>query len=128
MRLSFSIVRFTGLATLALCGVLTLAGCPKQENFPTALDLTVPATPANFVITRSSGTLYTFEWEAVPGAVAYRLYLLGGGLGADEFLAEATLTQITDLDLGAVVKGLQFAVSAVNAEHVEGFRAVATAP
>jgi hypothetical protein len=127
MRLTFSIARFTAVAA-TLCGLLVLAGCPKQEDFPAAFDGTVPATPTNFVITNSSGTLYTFEWQAVPGAVNYRLYLLGGGLGPDEFLAETTVTQIPDLDLGAVVKGLQFAVSAVNAENVEGFRAVAVAP
>jgi hypothetical protein len=127
MRLLFSIARFSAMAA-AVCGLLLVTACPKQENFPEAIDVTVPATPSNFVITNSSGTLYTFEWQAVPGAVNYRLYLLGGGLGPDEFLAETTVTQIPDLDLGAVVKGLQFAVSAVNAEHVEGFRAVAVAP
>ncbi len=127
MRLLFSIVRF-GAVALGLCGLLLVRACPKQEDFPEAIDATVPATPTNFVITNTSGTLYTFEWQAVPGAVSYRLYLLGGGLGPDEFLATTTVTQIPDLDLGAVVKGLQFAVSAVNAEHVEGFRAVAVAP
>jgi len=128
MRLSFSIARFTGLATLALCGVLMLAGCPKQEDFPAALDVTAPATPANFVITNPSGTTYTFEWTAVTGAVNYRLYLLGNGLGPDELLGETTETNFTPPAFGFSAKGLQFAVSAVSDEGVEGFRAVATAP
>lgn len=127
MRLSFSMLRFAAVATV-LCGALVLAGCPKQDDFPAALDLTVPATPTNFVITNPSGTTYTFEWTAVSGATEYRIYLLGNGLGPDELLAETTATSVTPPAFGFSAEGLQFAVSAVSDEGVEGFRAVATAP
>ena len=128
MRLSFSIARWSAV-TVALCGVLVLAGCPKQDDFPAALNVTAPATPTNFVITNPSGTTYTFEWTAVSGPVDhYRLYLLGNGLGPDELLAETTLTSITPPAFGFSAEGLQFAGSAVSDEGVEGFRAVATAP
>jgi len=129
MRVSPSLGRFGRVAAVTLFGVLVLAGCPKQEDFPTALELDVPDTPADFVISNPSGTTYTFEWTAVAGSVDhYRLYLLGNGLGPDELLAETALTSLTPPAFGFDAGGLQFAVSAVSTEGVEGQRAVATAP
>ncbi len=128
MRVSPSFGRFGRVAAVTLFGVLVLVGCPKQDDFPTALELDVPETPADFVISNPSGTTYTFEWTTVPGAVNYRLYLLGNGLGPDELLGETNSTSFTPPPFGFSAKRLQFAVSAVNAEHVEGFRAVAEAP
>ncbi len=112
-----------GLASMAL------VGCPKQEDFPAALDLVVPPTPTNFVISNPSGTTYDFAWEVSdPSQVdVYRLYLLGGGFGPDELLLETPTPSHTQT-FGFSVTGLQFAVSAVNVEGVEGYRDAETAP
>ncbi|HXV14926.1 MAG TPA: hypothetical protein VEC56_12040 [Candidatus Krumholzibacteria bacterium] len=114
-RLSF---RAAALALPIL--LLGVAGCPKQEDFPVALDLDVPPTPFNFVIS-NAGTNYTFAWEVSdPAAVDhYLVYLLGGGLAPNEVIIETALTSVT-YDVGFSLAGLQFAVSAVSAQGVEG--------
>jgi hypothetical protein len=113
----------------ALCGALlfVLAGCPKQENFPAALDVDVPPTPTNFVIT-ASGTDYTFEWEISDATDVqnYRLYVIGLGL-TPELLAEPTTTSVQQT-LPYNVTGLQFGVSAVSNGNIEGEMVFADAP
>jgi hypothetical protein len=117
------------------CGVLVLVlgGCPKHENFPTALEITVPPTPSNFNITvPSSSTTYTFEWEiSDPASVkGYRLYNIGL-FATPELLADETTitgTEVTPPAFGYSLSGLQFGVSAVSIDNVEGPMAVAVAP
>ncbi len=114
---------------LALAVLLVgVVGCPKQENFPAALDVVVPPTPDTFTIINPSGTAYEFDWAVSdPTNVDhYRLYLLGGIQGA-ELLVETTEV-FYDVTFGFSVEGLQFAISAVTAEGVEGYRAEAIAP
>lgn len=122
---------FKQCALTVACGalLLVLAGCPKHENFPTELDIVVPPTPSNFSITVAPGTTdYTFEWEiSDPADVKnYRLYVIGLSL-TPELLAEPTglLVQQT---LPYSVSGLQFGVSSVSTDNVEGAMAVADAP
>lgn len=121
------------LATLVLAILLVgVVGCPKQEDFPAALDLTVPPTPTNFVITRVDPDLtdYDFSWSVGdPTDVDhYRMYLIGGGqLGQDEVLFETPNTTYP-ATFGFELTGLQFAVSAVSQQGVEGHRKYATAP
>jgi hypothetical protein len=126
---STQVLKRTGLA--AACGVLllVLGGCPKHEDFPTALEITVPPTPSNFNITVPvSSTTYTFEWEiSDPTDVkGYRLYLIGLAPNP-EFLAETTSLQIVQT-FASSLTGLQFGVSAVSNDNVEGLMALATAP
>ncbi len=121
------------MATFALAILLVgVVGCPKQEDFPAALDLVVPPTPANFVITRVDPDLndYDFSWTvADPTNVDhYRMYLIGGGqFGQDELLFETPNTTYP-ATFGFELTGLQFAVSAVSQQGVEGQRMLATAP
>lgn len=112
--------------------LLGVVGCPKQESFPAALDVVAPPTPTNFVITRvdPQDFDYDFSWSVSdPGAVDhYRVYLIGGGaLGGDELLFETPNT-FYPATFTFSLTGLQFAVSAVSPENVEGNRRVATAP
>jgi hypothetical protein len=119
----------------AACGilVLVLGGCPKHENLPTALEITVPPAPSNFNITvPASSTTYTFEWEiSDPANVkGYRLYNIGL-FATPELLADETTitgTEITPPAFGYSLAGLQFGVSAVSTDNVEGPMTIATAP
>jgi hypothetical protein len=114
--------------TLAFISLGTL-GCPEQENLPAAPDLVAPPTPSDFVITLMSGTQYNFAWAVSdPTNVdRYRVYLLGGGFVPDELLFETTLTS-DQHDAGISLRGLQFAVTAVSPDGIEGDGPVATAP
>jgi hypothetical protein len=119
-------------ALAAACGalVLVLGGCPKHENFPTELDVTVPPTPSNLTITvPDASTTYTFEWEiSDPTNVkGYRLYSIGL-FPTPELLAETTSTQVTPPAFGYSLTGLQFGVSAVSTDNVEGAMTTAVAP
>lgn len=109
-------------------------GCPKHENLPTAPDYVTPPTPTNFVITLVDAQLnppeytYDFSW-AVSNANQvdhYRLYVLGGGVIPDQLLFETpntTFPYTFDYSLA----GLQFAVSAVSPDGIEGQGRVAIA-
>jgi hypothetical protein len=129
MHFSRSTHRTSFRATVIALPMLLLGavGCPKQEDFPAALDLDVPPTPTNFVIS-NAGTNYTFAWDVSdPLAVDhYLVYLLGGGLAPDEVIIETPLTSVS-YDVGFSLAGLQFAVSAVSAQGVEGEWTVRTA-
>lgn len=130
MHGSPSIHRFALRAAFALLAISLLAvvGCPKQEDFPAALDLDVPPTATSFDIT-NQGTVYTFAWTlSDPTEVDhYLIYLLGGEFAADEVIVETTDNPWI-YDPGISLTGLQFAVSAVSAQGVEGERRVQTAP
>lgn len=125
---SSSSIRRAAIAILAST-VLALVGCPKQEDFPAALNLVVPPTPTNFDITNTGGTAYSFAWTiSDPTNVDhYLIYILGGGVLPDELLAE-TNENPWPYNPGIDLEDLQFAVSAVSTQGVEGERAVATAP
>jgi hypothetical protein len=102
-------------------------GCPKQENFPAALDLVVPPTPTNFeIITQAPGS-YSFEWEISDPTVVdhYLIRILGQGVLDDEIIAETNLNPFP-YNPGISLTGLQFAVSSVSTQGVEGDRAVDT--
>lgn len=132
MRFSRSTVRVPMIALSLAVLLLGVVGCPKQEDFPAALDVEVPPTPTNFVITRVDPTEfdYDFSWSiSDPAAVDhYRVYLVGGGaLGGDELLFETPNT-FYPATFTFSLTGLQFAVSAVSPGSVEGNRRVAVAP
>lgn len=114
-----------------MVSLLGVVGCPKQEDFPAALDLVVPPTPTNFVITRvdPQDFDYDFTWEVNdPTDVdRYRVYLLGTGLIPDELLFETTNPFYYGTFTFSLT-GLQFAVAAVSTQGVEGERAVEEAP
>jgi hypothetical protein len=114
--------------SLALVSLVAL-GCPKQADFPSTLDVVVPPQPTNFVITNPQGLDYDFSWEVSdPGDIDhYRVYLVGGQLAPDELLFETpNTTYLATLQFPAT--GLQFSVSSVSTEGVEGHRTVTTAP
>jgi hypothetical protein len=119
-------VRATTLALAVLA--LGVLGCPKQEDFPAALDLTAPPTPSDFEIIDNGQTAYRFQWVVSdPTNVdRYRLYLMGGPFGP-ELVYEGT-DPFYDETFGFSIQDLQFAVSAVGTNDVEGYRTVATAP
>ena len=129
MHCSTSTRRFMARAAVAFLSLSLLAvvGCPKQEDFPASLDLVVPPTPTNFQIT-NTGTAYTFAWTlSDPTDVDhYLIYVLGGEFLEDELLAETTENPF-DYNPGISLAGLQFAVSAVSTQGVEGERAFAMA-
>ncbi|HEX5132958.1 MAG TPA: hypothetical protein VFX92_10780 [Candidatus Krumholzibacteria bacterium] len=131
MRVSNRVFRTLALLAGILITVLAVSGCPKQEDFPTALDLPAPPTPANFVITQPSPDAfdYDFAWDiSDPGSVdRYRIYLLGSGFTGDELVVETEQTSF-QATFPFSVSGARFAVSAVSTESVEGARAVADAP
>ena len=116
------------VATLAVA-LLSLGalGCPKQEDLPTAPDFVVPPTPTNFVITLVDAQVnppeysYDFSWTVSdPSQVDhYRLYLLGGGFVPDELLFETPNTTYPAV-FSYSLAGLQFAVSAVSPDGIEG--------
>jgi hypothetical protein len=120
------------LLSLALTAtVAVLTGCPKHEDFPQAINLQVPPTPSNFVITQPDTMLfdYDFNWSVDdPTHVEfYRVYLSGQGVGPDELLTETNLTAfLATFPFSA--SGVRFAVSAVSEDHVEGAKAHAVAP
>ena len=126
---SIQLFRRAGLVMASGALLLVLGGCPKHENFPTALDVDVPPTPANFAITVAPGTTdYTFEWEISDpaGVKNYRLYVIGLSL-LPELLAEPTTTTVSRT-LPYSVAGLQFGVSAVSEGNIEGTMVIADAP
>lgn len=127
MRIATGLMR--GALLVAVVGALALAaGCKKHEDFPAPLDVVVPPTPANFVITNPQGNDYDLSWEiSDAGAVKnYRLYLVGLGL-APELLAEPATTTFP-ITLSFDATGLQFGVSAVSTDNVEGKMATAVVP
>lgn len=132
MRFHLSTRQIHVPAALALAILaLGMLGCPKQEDFPAALDVVAPPTPSNFVITRvdpQGGFDYDFAWTiSDPSEVDfYRVYLVGGGpLGADELIFETPdTTYLTTFTFS--LDGLQFAVSAVSDGGIEGERRVTT--
>jgi hypothetical protein len=113
---------------LLVVSLAAVVGCPKQEDFPAALDLVVPPTPSDFVIT-NVGTAYTFSWNTSdPTDVDhYVIYLLGGGFVPDEVWDEAPSSPYS-YDNGVYLTNLHFAVSAISTQGVEGERAEAVAP
>jgi len=121
--------RIRGFALAALAASLAfVTACPKQEDFPAALDVIVPPTPEDFVITNPQDNDYDLNWTiSDPGDVKnYRLYLVGLGL-APELLAEPTTTTYP-ITLPFDAGGLQFGLSAVSTDNVEGAMVVATVP
>jgi hypothetical protein len=129
MHASSSIRRFAAGAAVVIFSstLLALVGCPKQEDFPAALDLVAPPTPTDFDIT-NTGTAYSFAWTiSDPTDVDhYLIRILGQGVLADEVIAETTDNPFA-YNPGISLAGLQFAVSSVSTQGVEGGRAVATA-
>jgi hypothetical protein len=110
-----------------------VVGCPKHEDFPTALDLVVPPTPNTFVINYvgpnpQGGFDYDLTWSvADPTNVDhYRLYLLDVGPAA-ELVAETNLTTYP-VTFQFRITDLRLAVSTVSPEGVEGEWRTQTAP
>ena len=101
-----------------------------SRNFGTSdlvIRMVVPPTPTNFQITKT-GTAYSFAWVLDPTVVDhYLIYVLGGEFAPDELIAETTENPFS-YDIGLSLQGLQFAVSAVSTQGVEGEQAIATAP
>ena len=127
-------------ALLVVCGALAgvLAGCPKHENLPTALDLVVAAAPDSFRITalgvNENGTFdYDLTWRIDDSAVVdrYRLYLVGAGF-TPELVHETTPEETDALALPVRLpsngQGLQFGLSSVSTGSVESAMTIATIP
>jgi hypothetical protein len=120
------------LALPAFVLLFALAGCPKHENFPTQLDLTVAPAPSDFVINAlpfASGTYdYDLTWTVSdPTNVDhYRLYLLGTGL-APELVAEPTGNALP-VSLPFNGEGLLFGLSTVSTGSVESSMVIDTIP
>ncbi|MCI0453008.1 MAG: hypothetical protein L0Z51_11580 [Candidatus Latescibacteria bacterium] len=120
-----SLTRVAVLAVAALS--LAALGCPKQEDLPAAPEFVAPPTPTDLVVTLLDAQLnppeydYNFTWTVSdPSQVDhYRIYLLGGGFVPDELLFETPNTTY-DATFGFSLTGLQFAVSAVSPEGIEG--------
>ncbi len=127
MRL-FSTGRLWAMTMVLAALSVGLLGCPKQEDLPSQIDFNVPPTPSNFVVSLADTTdfVYTFEWAiSSPGDVdRYRGYLVGAGVGGTDELLFETPNTSTTYTFGFSIEGLQFAVSAVGTNGVEGHRRV----
>ena len=110
-----------------------LLGCPENADFPTQLDLVVPPTPSDFVITYTGvnpqgGYDYDLSWTISDATTVdrYRVYLVSAGL-PPELVAETTNTALP-ATLPFQITGLEMAVSAVSTGNVEGGSTSAIAP
>jgi hypothetical protein len=110
-----------------------LLGCPEHSDFPTQLELVVPPTPTNFVITYTGpnpqgGYDYDLNWTISDATDVdhYRVYLLELGT-APEFVAETINTSLP-ATLPFLITGLQMGVAAVSTGNVEGHYTSAVAP
>ncbi len=120
----------------ALCLLVLLVGalgCPEHADFPAAVDLAVPPTPGNFVITYAGanpqgGYDYDLSWTISDATDVdrYRVYLLELGT-APELVAETTNTSLP-ATLPFQITGLQMGVAAVSTGNVEGHYTSAEAP
>jgi len=122
------------------CGALlvVLAGCPKHENFPTALEVVAAPAPSTFeVIANGINTSGLYEYDltwSISDATnvdRYRLYLVGAGL-APELVHETTDQETAALALPIALpfnaEGLQFGLSTVSTGAVESAIKPATIP
>jgi hypothetical protein len=128
MRIATRVLRGAGVAMIV--GAMALAaGCNKHENFPAELDVVVPPTPSNFVITNPQGTDYDLSWQISDAAAVknYRLYLVGSLGLAPELLAEPATTTFP-ITLSFDATGLRFGISAVSVDNVEGNMTTAVVP
>lgn len=119
------------LAALAVALPLMTA-CPKHENFPQPLDVHVVPKPQSFVITQPDPDVYDYDFtwsiDDPDGiVVGYRIYAVGSAGGLDELIGETTQTSFL-ATFPFSVSGVQFAVSAVSSENVEGYKNVKVAP
>ncbi|HEX6790981.1 MAG TPA: hypothetical protein VF247_06700 [Candidatus Krumholzibacteria bacterium] len=125
---------------LAVCAALAgvLAGCPKHENLPTALDVVEAAAPDSFKVTAhgidGDGNYdYDLTWRIADSSVVdrYRLYLVGAGF-TPELVYETTPSETDALALPVTLpyngQGLQFGLSSVSTGAVESAMTVATIP
>ena len=110
-----------------------LLGCPEHADFPTQLDLVVPPTPSNFVITYNQpnpqgGYDYDLSWTIsdATNVDRYRVYLLEVGT-APELVAETTNTTLP-ATVPFLITGLQMGVAAVSTGNVEGHYTSAEVP
>jgi hypothetical protein len=125
-----------GRRAAVLCLLLLsigVLGCPEHSDFPTQLDLVVPPTPGNFVITYTGpnpqgGYDYDLSWTISDATYVdhYRVYLLELGT-APELVAETTNTSLP-ATLPFQITGLQMGVAAVSTGNVEGHYTSAEAP
>ena len=119
--------------TVSGLALVVLAGCPKHENLPTALDVVTAPVPSSFVIsslppTPQGNYPYDLTWTTSDPSVVdrYRLYLVEGGF-VPELLAEPTNNQYSvSLPVNAV--GLHFGLSAVSTGGVESAMNVQEVP
>lgn len=118
--------------------VLVLAGCPKHENLPTALDVVEAAAPDSFKVTslgvNGSGTFdYDLTWTVsdATNVDRFRLYLVGAGF-APELVHETDPNETSDMALPVTLpsnaEGLQFGLSTVSTGSVESSITIATIP
>jgi len=118
---------------VALLTVLALAGCPKHENFPTALDLVEAPAPSDFVITALGRNVdgdydYDLSWSISDASNLdrFRLYLVSPGVPS-ELVAEPTTTNLP-ISLPFDAEGLQFGLSTVSTGLVETAMTVKSIP
>ena len=119
----------------ALCLLILLIGalgCPEHADFPTQLDLIVPPTPADFVITDegpnpAGGQDYNLSWTIsdATNVDRYRIYVLD--IGAPQLQAETTNTSIS-VTFPFQSSGLRMSVSAVSTGNVEGGSTIGVTP
>ena len=107
-------------------------GCPQHDDFPTALDLVVPPTPTDFVITDegpnpAGGHDYNLSWTISDATSVdrYRIYVLD--IGAPQLEAETTNTAL-DVTFPFQSSGLRMSVAAVSTGNVEGGSRVGVTP
>jgi hypothetical protein len=131
---TFSLRPRHAMVILAAALTVILAGCPKHENFPTALDVVKAPKPQNFVITslgRDTDTGwydYDLSWSVSdPTHVDhYRLYLVGGTAAPE--LVEETPANTLPVALPFDAAGLLFGLSTVSTGFVESAMVVDTIP
>ena len=96
-----------------------LLGCPEHADFPTQLDLVVPPTPSNFVITYTGanpqgGYDYDLSWTIsdATNVDLYRVYLVN--IGADPELVAETANTALLATVPFQITGLKMSVAAVD--------------
>ncbi len=119
-------------AALALGLALALAACSKRHgDLPTPLGVTPPPTVTNFVVTQPDTTNpldYDLAWSIADPSVVdhYRIYLVVSDIRGTTAEQVATTTTTTFLaTLALPVPDVQFGVTVVTTEHVEGAMVVA---
>jgi hypothetical protein len=113
---------------LLFLALILMLGCASHKDFPSAIQVSEPATPANFKVTMPTAGEYFLDWSVGDSTAVsyYRVYILDPYAGPEE--VDTTSASSFHYNFYIPVTDVVWGVSAISVENIESSIVYAWAP